>query len=81
MERMAGVGGVVSHCNRNSVCPGAPAALTARGSSLTALGRQAARLWQLIHCRISCPPVLLGSLWPGFPAPLASPTLQGEEGG
>lgn len=75
MERMAGVGGVVSHCNRNSVCPGALAALTAPGSSLTA------RSWQLIHCRLSCPPVLLGSLWPGFPAPPASPTLQGGEGG
>lgn len=39
-------------------------------------------LWQLIHCRRSCPPTLLGSLWPGFPTPcLPNTARRAGEGG
>ena len=62
---------VVSHCNGNSVSPGALAA--SLGPTVqTALG-EAGSSGQLLTTGSAALQHCWGSLWPGFPAPPASP--------
>ena len=68
---------VLSHCNGNSVSPGALAAFRGPGEQTDSSGK-AGSLWRLLGHRLSCPPALLwipvASL-PGTPC-LPSPRLE-----